>query len=445
MRSVLKRYFVPVFISILSSASFAQSVSIIGKGWASNSVNTTVFRKNSLVSYRDTQYAAYYNAEKFVVLAKRALGSSDWKVYQTHFKGKAEDAHNVISIMVDGDGYLHLAWDHHNNKLHYSKSLTPGSFDMTDEMPMVGKEERELSYPEFYKMPDGNLLFFYRDGGSGRGNLVINKYDTSKKSWTRLQDNLISGERKRNAYWQACVDNKGIIHVSWVWRESPDVASNHDMCYARSEDGGLTWEKSDGAKYALPITAASAEQACGIPQKSELINQTSISCDDKGNPFIVSYWKDQGQDVPQYHIIYHNGKKWQNIALNFRKTPFSLSGVGTKRIPISRPQVMVKGKGEKASLLVLFRDEERGSKPSLLSIPKLKNRKWNIRDLSEENLGSWEPTYDTELWKEKKILNLFVQHTEQTDAEGISTIEPQDVKVISASPPAPDRKSGQAH
>jgi len=429
--------FLSLFCSQLafSVASHAQTTSsIVGKGWASNSVNTTVFRKNSLVTFRDTQYTAYYNSEKFVVLAKRAAGSQNWELKQTPFKGKAEDAHNVISIMTDGDGYLHLAWDHHNNKLHYSRSVKPGSLEMLDEMPMTGKDEKELSYPEFYKNPDGSILFFYRDGGSGRGNLVINKYSIQTRKWTRLQDNLISGEKKRNAYWQACVDNKGVIHVSWVWRESPDVASNHDMCYARSSDGGLTWQKSNGQSYTLPITAATAEHACDIPQKSELINQTSISCDEKGRPFIVSYWKNQGELVPQYHIIYHNGKNWKNFSLNFRKTPFSLSGVGTKRIPISRPQIMVEGKGEKASLLVLFRDEERDSKASVLLIPKLKTRRWSIQDLSDENLGSWEPTYDTELWRSKSILNLFVQHTDQTDAEGISALAPQDVKVLEFKP-----------
>lgn len=420
---------------ISAQLSFAQTTSsVIGKGWANNSVNTIIFRKNSLVTHNGYQYAAYYNQEKKVVLAKRKLGSNDWITRETDFKGKTEDAHNVISIMMDGDGFLHLAWDHHNNPLHYSRSVEAGSLDLISPTSMVGRNEKELSYPEFYRLPDGNLLFFYRDGGSGRGDLIINKYNRKTKTWSRLQDNLISGERKRNAYWQAFVDDKGTIHISWVWRESPDVASNHDMCYARSKDGGFTWEKSTGEPYSLPIIAATAEHALDIPQKSELINQTSMGADKKGNPFIVSYWKDQGQLIPQYHLLYNLGESWKTMALDFRKTPFSLSGGGTKRIPISRPQVMVKGTGKGASLLMLFRDEERGSKASALLMSSLKKKKWEITDLSEENLGSWEPSFDTELWKQKKLLNLFVQHTEQTDGEGISNIQPQPVKVLEYKP-----------
>jgi hypothetical protein len=68
---------------------------------------------------------------------------------------------------------------------------------------------------------------------------------------------------------------------TWVWRETWDVATNHDICYAKSVDGGKTWQKSGGEKYELPITAASAEYACRVPQKSELINQTSMCVDSK--------------------------------------------------------------------------------------------------------------------------------------------------------------------
>ena len=107
---------------------------------------------------------------------------------------------------------------------------------------MTGKNEDRVTYPEFYSLPNGDLLFTYRDGVSGGGNLVLNRYDLKQKQWTRLQDKLIDGEGERNAYSQMAVDAKGTIHLSCVWRETPDVATNHDMCYARSTNGGKTWQ-----------------------------------------------------------------------------------------------------------------------------------------------------------------------------------------------------------
>jgi hypothetical protein len=224
------------------------------------------------------------------------------------------------------------------------------------------------------------------------------------KQWKQLHSNLIDGEEHRNAYWQACIDNKRAIHLSWVWRESPDVASNHDMCYARSADGGQTWENSKGEKYQLPINAVTAEYVCKIPEKSELINQTSIYANEEGVPFIASYWKDKGDSVPQYHIIYKANDQWQVQNPGFRKTAFSLSGTGTKRIPISRPQIISWKKNGNDAVALIFRDEELGNKVSVAINSNIQFSNWELTNLTNESVGSWEPTYDTELWKKKKQL-----------------------------------------
>lgn len=293
---------------------------------------------------------------------------------------------------------------------------------------MMGKQENRLSYPEFYHLPHGDLLFFYRDGGSGNGNLVMNRYDVATQQWSRMQTNLIDGEGKRNAYWQACVDAKGIIHVSWVWRESPDVASNHDMSYALSNDGGRSWQKSTGEVYQLPIRMSTAEVVCTIPQSSELINQTSMTTDADGNAVIATYWKGKN-NVPQYKIISRSTKGWSVIDLGFRITNFSLSGAGTKQIPIARPQVLSAGSGKKKQFILVFRDEERGNKVSV-ACSAMKKSNWKIIDLTTDGVGAWEPTFDTELWKANQQLHLFVQQVTQADAEGVVNTKPQMVQVL---------------
>lgn len=368
-----------------------------------------------------------------MVLGKRQISDTAWILQETQYRGNASDAHNSISIAVDGEGFLHVAWDHHNNALRYATSTAPKGLLLGGKQPMIGEAENNVSYPEFYSLPNGNLLFFYRDGGSGNGNLVINRYNAPAKKWTRLHSTLINGEGRRNAYWQACTDSKGVVHLSWVWRESPDVASNHDICYARSRDGGLTWEKSNGEAYTLPITAATAEYALRIPQKSELINQTSMTTDDAGNPFIASYWRDSGTSVPTYHVVYWD-KGWKVSDVGLRQTPFSLSGMGSKRIPIARPQILVKGRGAAASVWVVFRDEERGSKVSVAAVKKIRTQNWKAFDLTPFSVGSWEPTLDIAQWKKDRNLHLFVQKVEQVDSEGKADLPPQMVQVLEWKP-----------
>jgi len=136
-------------------------------------VNANILRHNSVVSHGNKQYVAYYDADGFVVLAKRKIGSKNWEINKTQYKGNVRDAHNSISIMVDGDGYLHMSWDHHGHPLRYCRSKAPASLELTEKMPMTGKNEQQVTYPEFYRFPNGDLLFLYRDGASGRGNLML--------------------------------------------------------------------------------------------------------------------------------------------------------------------------------------------------------------------------------------------------------------------------------
>ena len=432
-----KYLFITLLFIVFHADLLAQGrgkLSEVGEGWAKNTVNTAVFRKNSLVSDKKHQYVAYYNGDGFLVVGKRRWKEQQWELKNTELKGNAKDAHNVISIMLDGDGYLHVAFDHHNSNLRYIKSLQPHTLDFTAEIPMLGEQERVVSYPEFFKLPNGNILFMYRDGGSGNGNLVINTYNLLTKSWQRLHSKLIDGEGKRNAYWQSYVDDKGRIHISWVWRESPNVASNHDMAYAYSDDAGRTWKKTTGEIYALPITAQQAEYAVRIPEKSDLINQTAMSADANGNPFIASYWRAKDADKPQYKLIYFQDGRWHTQSYDFRTTSFSLGGYGTKQIPISRPQLLVKGQGENVKIWMLFRDQERDNAVSVLTWTKRQPNKHTLLDIYTDSVAAWEPTYDTEYWRRKKRLSLFIQHTVQVDGEGLMDSKPSMVKVLDWKP-----------
>lgn len=387
-----------------------------GEGFSQTSVNTAVFRGSSVATHGDTQYISYYDKDGYVVLGKRKIGSPDWTLRRTQYKGNISDGHNVISIGVDGDGYLHVSFDHHGHPLRYAVSVAPGSLELGPMKAMTGNNENDVTYPEFYTMPDGDMIFAYRSGASGRGNLVLNRYLTKERRWERIHDVLIDGENARNAYWQMFVDPQGVIHLSWVWRETWLVETNHDLCYARSADGGRTWQRSDGSAYSLPITMATAEKAWEIPQNSELINQTSMTADSEGLPYIATYWRDADSDVPQYRLVWHDGGKWNMSRVGNRTTPFSLSGGGTKMIPISRPRIASDGK----KAYYLFRDSERGSKVSVAYTPALGKEDWKIYDLTEFSVDAWEPSFDINLWNSRRMLHVFVQTTHQGDGEKIA-------------------------
>lgn len=423
----MKRLLLLLFIGCAAHiAAQAQRLVEVGKGYSSTSVNTTIFRNSSLASADGRQYIAYYDAEGWMVVGFRWLESEEWTLARSQYRGNVEDAHNGISLMVDGEGYLHIAFDHHGDPLNYCRSVAPHTLTLGPKEAMVGNDEEDVTYPEFYRLANGDLLFAYRSGASGRGNLVLNRYRLQTRGWERVQDILIDGEQQRNAYWQLYVDGQGTIHLSWVWRESWLVETNHDLCYARSLDGGKTWLKTSGERYELPIRLENAEYACKIAQNSELINQTSMSADDEGNPYIATYWREAQSEVPQYRLVWHNGEQWQSRQISNRKSPFSLKGGGTKRIPIARPRVVVDGKRG----YYIFRDEERGSKVSIYTTRRIKQGKWRVADLTDFAVNAWEPSLDAELWKAEKRLHLFVQNTHQGDGERTVESEAQPVYVL---------------
>ncbi|WP_324650859.1 BNR-4 repeat-containing protein [Georgenia sp. H159] len=409
--------------------------------WANNSVNTTAFRKSSLVTAEAPdgtcrQYTAYFDAIGTLVLAHRDRDGGAWEYSWSQYTGNVTDAHNSISLTVDGDGYLHVSWGQHNSRLTYARSVEPFSLDLGPTRTMVPRRGLEgvVTYPEFFRLPDGNLFFLYRHGSSGDGNVVLNRYVTREQRWERVHDNLIAGEAKRSAYWQAAVDSEGRLHLSWTWRRTADVATNHDVAYARSTDAtGRQWERTSGERYTVPIRKTDAEYAEIVPEGSDLMNQTSMTVDAEGNPYVASYW-DSGHGV-QYQVLRSvEPGVWERRESDFRVTDFSLSGGGTKSVPIARPQILVTGSGEAAQAHLLIRDVDRGSVATLATLTDWAEQTWEVRDLTTSPLGEWEPGYDLDLWRSRGILDVFVQNVRQIDGEGLASHPPQYVYVLQVSP-----------
>ena len=429
--SIILLFLVPVLLCCTPENKTGITLSPVGLGWSETSVNATIFRKNSVVSSSNYQFIAFYDSSATMVLARRKHGSSKWEIYPTQYKGNVNDAHNIISIMVDGDGYLHVSWDHHNTPLHYCRSLKPEGLELGDMQPMTGELENVVSYPEFYRLVNGGLLFVYRDGGSGNGNMVMNRYNLKNKKWERVQSNLIDGQGQRNAYWQMFVDRKGTIHISWVWRETPDVKSNHDMCYACSKNGGVTWQKSNGDIYTLPINKANAEVVKEIPQNSNLINQTSMTADDEGNPYIATYYKGKDDSCTQFYVIYRENGCWKSVAATSRTLDFELGGLGSRSIPVSRPQLIMKESNGIKKLVLIYRDEEVGNEIVMAETTvDNDNMTWHSKIISPYPVDRWEPSYDTELIRMQNRLDLFFQRVGQGQGEATVNMPPQMVGVL---------------
>lgn len=398
----------------------------VGLAYSGTSVNTVVFRSAALCTADSAgqllQFAAYYDNNAHLVLARRKLDpeahpASLWQRHDTGVIGNVGDAHCCASLATDRLGVLHVSYNHHCNPLHYRHSTRPYGLELGEEMPMTGLAESAVTYPQFVRLSTGELLFAYRDGGSGNGNMILNAYDEAQGTWQQLLVNLIDGEGQRSPYWEMCPGAKGDLLVAWCWRETGDVATNHDKLFARSPDGGRTWLRSDGRAYELPINQSSAELALAIPQRSDLMNQTAVACDGKGLCHMATYYTAAGDRVPAMHIVSQTylgrqGWNWRSCLVAHTTQPFHLAGGGTKFIPFGRPKLVVKDR----TALLIWRDGDKVYYARNRDIDAPGGR-WQVGVLLDEDLGAWEPMIDEQLWQDKHILHLVVQHSYQGDGE----------------------------
>ena len=158
-----------------------------GLGYARTSVNNVPFRNNSIVTEGTTQYITFYDDDGYVMIGKRELGDTEFETIQTEITGEPTNAHNNISIITDGDGVIHLTVNFHNGHLHYYRGQSPGSLNLT-RRTMIGQnhgsvadQENQVTYTEFYRLPSGDLIFVYRNGTSGNGDMVLNRYSVSSR------------------------------------------------------------------------------------------------------------------------------------------------------------------------------------------------------------------------------------------------------------------------
>lgn len=76
-----------------------------------------------------------------------------------------------------------------------------------------------------------------------------------------------------------------------------------------------------------------------------------------------------------------------------RHTDFTLSGRGTKMIPMSRPRLAVDTRGK--GIYYIYRDVDRNSRVTVAYSGDLSKGNWNVSDLTDFSVDAWEPSYDT--------------------------------------------------
>lgn len=317
---------IPFFFCFSWSSLLAQNTSTtapmempipIDSVWAGHPVGF------SLLTYGDRQYIAYYNAHRNMVLGQRNLEDDSFDLHKLPATDRKNsggtstvlnwDSHNYVTLAVDKAGFIHLAGNMHVHPITYFRSTKPHDIsEMIQVRSMVGTEEDRCTYPKFMKNREGELIFHYRDGGSGNGNEIYNIYSTESQTWSRLLDDpLTDGQGKMNAYQSDPIllgDNW--YHVYWVWRDTPDCETNHDLSYIKSPDL-KTWYNAFGEEMNLSVTIDNRSVIVDpIPVKGGIINLAArLVLDDDHSPVFVYHKYDEAGYL-QFYIARIEDDRW---------------------------------------------------------------------------------------------------------------------------------------
>jgi len=285
-------------------------------------VNNASYQQNGIVSWAGYQYAAWYNASRNAVIARRALSSTSWEKVTLPHTLSVNDSHNSISLGISpADGRLHIAMDTHDSPVFYLKSeagLVTSPASRTWVASRFGAQQRTLdgvdlgaiTYPQFIITGDSRLQFSYRTGSSGNGTNELAEYNGGTWSklgkWSSATGSYVqhgATSTTRNMYLHGITYGpSGRLYATFTWREGNTAVmcnagglANHDTGYVYSDDRGRTWRNNAGTLVATTgssqvsvTTAGHVVDALNVDHA--LINQESQAIDAAGQPHaIISY------------------------------------------------------------------------------------------------------------------------------------------------------------
>lgn len=290
------------------------------------------------------QFVAYYDSAKYMTIAQRKLPEKTW-VKKRLDTQVGWDAHNYITMVLDKEGYLHVSGNMHVVPLVYYQATKPYDISSLERKEsLIGNEEDAVTYPHFFNAPNGDLIFTYRTGSSGKGNQIYDRYNAESKTWSRLLDTpLIDGEGKSNAYLfgpELGPDN--YFHLIWVWRMNPDANANCNLSYARSKDL-IHWKKSNGSPQELPIRLENCEIIDPIPVQHGLLNGNTKIGFDHQNRVIVSYHKYDEKGNIQIYNARKEGNNWKIYQATDWNWRWNFGGCGSIIARVGLSEVKVEG------------------------------------------------------------------------------------------------------
>ncbi len=277
--------------------------------------NTAPWDQHKVITHGDFQYAAFWNSDIWLTLARRNLQTGEIQRVILPYSTNPNDAHNQVAIgMSPQAGRIHIGYHvrgrpKHPGNYHSFSYLYSNEGFITNPPEHIAKDDFNdlttfqhralMTYPRFFNDASGALYLLFRVHGSGNGDHFLYKHNPATNQWTqtgklfsRAGTYAPTGHTSRNAYLRDVLfDENDRLHVAWTWREHWDWPKHgcQNFNYAYSDDCGVTWYNNEGVKVADlaqgdAIDILDPVMVFRIPGDYMLINQNAMALDSNNQP-----------------------------------------------------------------------------------------------------------------------------------------------------------------
>ena len=375
--------------------------------------NSLPFTQDPLATDGERQYAVWIGGPRRApLLAWRRLPDGAWSepldlgaVPGSPFAAAAKlDPHHSYALGIDAQGRVHVAGNSHNEALRYARSA-PGDPTGWSGAEMIRSEEQRVTYPAFVSLPGGALLFFYRDGRAGHGDVYLNRLASGAERWERF-GMLVEGRGSGESPYlnHVAVSRDGVLHVSGCFRGKGGAAANRDVWHLQSDDGGTRWRSAAGEPLELPLTHETVPIVAPTPPHgSGLVNQMGMDVDAAGRPHVPYFHYDE-RGATQVALASHDGSRWQHRDLT-QLTHRMETETPIVDASVARPAIACTADGNVWAVCRATHDDRGGRVSCIRCTP---GQPLHELTLYDGDLGTWEPTLDSRALRERDELHLLL-------------------------------------
>jgi hypothetical protein len=291
-----------------------QLISSIGSERATSGGGNKIvtYAEKTHVVWQDVTEDGYFNRIRTLNHA-----SGEWS--ETFTLNEGSDNHARPVLTIDQEGYLHAIMSGHNSPVTHRRFVRPNDSSKWTDLTQIGKG----TYPIVACGPDGSLYVTMRSAERWNGvDLYVKRPGQTWETQCKLvqRHEVLTGYAAFHA--GLAFGKDGILHCVVDFYESKGVYDqlglHQAVCYLRSRDQGVTWEKADGSPIELParpeqldILARTTEETRHEPKPPpEVLAQGCIITDRAGVPHVlyISHLEEPGQLIhawPGLNGVWH--------------------------------------------------------------------------------------------------------------------------------------------